>query len=105
MLDAGHSAAHIASSTGHGVGTISRLHSKHRSHLSKPVGGCPSMLSSTNIHHVVRLISSGKASTAVDVTKTLSSIINQPLSAQTVSNSLKKAGMKAVVRKKKPLLS
>jgi len=63
------------------------------------------MLSSTNIHHVVRLISSGKASTAVDVTKTLSSIINQPLSAQTVSNSLKKAGMKAVVRKKKPLLS
>src|SRR5882762_4770269 len=105
MLDAGHSAAHIASSTGHGVGTIFMLCSKHCSHLSKPVGGHPSILSSTKIHHAVHLISSGKASTAVDVTKTLSNIINQPLSAQTVCNSLKKAGMKAVVRKKKPLLS
>src|SRR5882762_2311404 len=79
MLDAGHSAAHIASSTGHGVGTIFMLCSKHHSHLSKPVGGHPSILSSTNIHHAVHLISSGKASTAVDVTKTLSNIINQPL--------------------------
>jgi len=105
MLDAGHSATHIASSTGYGVGTISRLRSKHHSHLSKPVGGHPSKLSSTNIHHAVHLIGSGKASTAVDVTKTLSNIINQPLSTQTVRNSLKKAGMKAVVRKKKPLLS
>jgi transposase len=105
MLDAGHSAAHIASSTGYGVGTISRLRSKHHSHLSKPVGGHPSKLSSTNIHHAVHLIGSGKDFTAVDVTKTLSNIISQPLSAQTVCNSLKKAGMKAVVMKKKPLLS
>jgi len=45
------------------------------------------------------------ASTAVDVTKTLSNIINQPLSAQTACNSLKEAGMKAVAKKKKPLLS
>ena len=97
MLDAAHSATHIASSTGYGIGTISRLHSKHCSQLSK--------LSPTNIHHAVHLIGSGNASTAIDVTKTLSNIINQPLSVQTVHNSLKKAGMKAVARQKKPLLS
>ena len=71
MLDAGHSAAHIASSTGYGVGTISRLQYKHCSHLSKPVGDQPSNLSSASIHHAVYLIGSGKASTAADVAKTI----------------------------------
>jgi hypothetical protein len=41
----------------------------------------------------------------VDVTKALRNVTNQPLSAQTVCNSLKVAGMKAVVKKKKPFLS
>jgi transposase len=105
MLDAGYSAAHIAASTGHGVATVSRLRSTHRSHLSKSLGGRPSKLSSANIHHAQRLISSGKADTAVDVTKALRNVTNQSLSAQTVRNSLKVAGMKAVVKKKKPFLS
>ena len=41
----------------------------------------------------------------MDVTKVLRSVTNQSLSAQTVRNSLKVAGMKAVVKKKKPFLS
>jgi len=97
MLDAGHSATHIALSTGYGIGTISRLHSKHCSQLSK--------LSPTNIHHAVHLIGSGNASTAIDVTKNPSNIINQPSLFKLWHNSLKKAGMKAVSRQKKPLLS
>ena len=105
MLDAGHSASKIAYSTGYGIGTISRLHSKHHPHLSKSLGGRPSKLSPANIRHAQRLISSGKADTAVDVTRTLSNVTNQSLSAHTVRRSLKKAGMKAVVKKKKPFLS
>src|SRR5258705_6705162 len=70
MLDAGHSASHIACSTGYSIGTISKLHSDHGSHLSKPVGGCPSKLSSANIHHAVHLVGSGKTSTAVDAIST-----------------------------------
>ena len=105
LLDAGYSASSIASSTGHSLASISRLCSRHRPHLSKPLGGCPTKLSATNIHHAVHLIGSGKAGTAVDVAKTLSNITNQPLSAQTVCHCLKKAGMRAVVKKKKPLLS
>jgi len=104
MLDSGHSASHIASETGHGLATISRLRSQHRPLLSKPSGGHPTKLSSANIQHAVHLITSGKVETAVEVTRTLKSIINQPLSTQTVCNSLKVAGMRAVVKKKKPLL-
>src|SRR5437016_5920578 len=101
LLDAGHSAKSIAASTGHGIGTISRLRSKHRSHLSKPLGGHPSKLSLANIRHAQRLISSGKAETAVDVAKALRTVTNQPLHAQTVRCGLKAAGLKAVAKKKK----
>ena len=105
LLDAGHTAKKIAASTGHGIGTISRLHSKHRSHLSKSLGGRPSKLSPANIRHAQRLISSGKVDTAVDVAKALRTVTNQPLHAQTVCRSLSATGMKAVVKKKKPFLS
>jgi len=105
LLDAGHSASYIASSTGHGIGTISRLRSKYRSHLSKSLGGRPTKLSSANIRHAQRLISSGKADTAVDVAKALRTVTNQSLSAQTIRNGLKDIGMKAVVKKKRPFLS
>jgi hypothetical protein len=104
MIDAGHSGGKIASATGYNISTISRLCSQHCSHLPKSAGGHPPKLSSINIHHTVHLIGSGKAGTAVVVAKTLSNITNQPLSAQTVCHSLKKAGMKAVVKKKKPFL-
>ena len=39
------------------------------------------------------------------VAKTLCDNTNQPLSAQTVQNGIKEVGMKAVVKKKRPLLT
>ncbi|KIK29003.1 hypothetical protein PISMIDRAFT_81649, partial [Pisolithus microcarpus 441] len=51
------------------------------------------------------LITSGKAENAVQVTKSLSNIINQSLSANTVHLHLKKSGVKAVVKTKHPILS
>src|ERR1700722_8048286 len=105
LLDAGHSATQIAPNTGYSLGPVSKLRSKHRSHLSKSLGGRPPKLSSANIRHEQRLISSGKADTAVDVTEALKNITNQSLSAQTVRRSLKATGLKAVAKKKKPFLS
>jgi len=105
MLDAGQSAHHIASTTGLHVSTISRLRSKERSELQKSSGGRPSKLSPTNICYAVRLISTGQADNAVQVTKALTNIVNQPLSTTTVCRHLKKTGMKAVVKFKRPLLS
>ena len=105
LLDKGQSSHKISSLTGTHTSTISRLRSKHRSTLSKSIGGCPSKLSPSNIHYAIRLITTQKAENAVQITKTLGDITNQPLSSKTVRRCLKKAGMKAVVKKKRPLLS
>ena len=105
QLDSGHSICSVASSIGVGIDTISRLRSKEHSNLQKSTGGHPSKLSSTNIHYAQHLITSGKVDNAVQVTRALTTIINQPLSANTVRLHLKNAGMKAVVKSKHPLLS
>ena len=89
MLDAGYSSHSIASATGIHPSTISRLHSKECSELQKSVGGHPSKLSSTNVHHAIYLITSHKAENVVQVTKTLSIIINQSLSPNTVLSTWK----------------
>ena len=105
MLDAGHSIRSIQATTGVHASTISRLRSKKRSELQKSIGGHPSKLSPSNICHAIHLISTQKAENAVQVTRTLSNIINKPLSPSTVCLHLKKAGIKAVVKTKHPLLS
>ena len=85
--------------------TITRLHKKHLPHIPVSSGGCPPKLSDTNIRHASYLISSGKANTAVDVTKTLSAITSQSISTQAIQRYLQNYGLKAMVKQKKPLLS
>ena len=105
MLDAGQSASSISASTGLHPSTISILRSKEHSELQKSTGGCSKKLSPFNICHVIHLIFTQRAENAAQVTKTLSNIINQPLPPSTTCLCLKKAGMKAVVKPKRPLLS
>jgi hypothetical protein len=105
LLNSGYSGEQISSQTGFSTATISRLRSRHCPYHTKSPGGRPSKLSDVDIRHAIRLIGSGKAENAVQVTRSLQNITNQPLSAQTVRNSMKKEGMKAVVKKKRPLLS
>ena len=104
LLDSGHSTRHISQQTGVSLGTISKIRSEHCSTLPKASGGRPPKLSENAIRHSVRAITTGKAENAVQVTKMLQDITNQPVSAQTVRRGLKKAGLKAVVKQKKPLL-
>ena len=94
----------IPSSTGVSIGTISKIHSEHCSNLLKFSSSCPIKLSPANICHAVNLITSGKAETPVQVSKALQPITNQPVTPQTVCRHLRRTGMKAVVKKKKPLL-
>jgi len=61
-------------------------------------------ISNTNIRYALCIIGSGKAENATQVTKHLHNITNQPLCVQTVRNGLNKVGMKAVVKRKRPLL-
>src|SRR6201996_2377625 len=98
MLDAGQSTHSISATTGVHPSTISRFHSKECSGLQKSTGGRPKKLSPSNICHAIHLISTQRAENAVQVTKTLTNIINQPLSPSTTHLHLKKAGMKAVVK-------
>ena len=105
LLDKGQSAHKIASITDIYTSTISRLRSKHCSTLLKSQGGHPSKLSPANINYAIHLVTTQKAENAVQITKTLQDITNQPLSSKTVRNYLKSAGIKAVVKKKLPLLS
>jgi transposase len=105
LLDSGHSLPQISSSTGHSTSTISKLHAKHRSSLAKSVGGRPSKLAPANIRHAIHLLRTGKAENAVQITKPLQDIINQPLSTKTVQQHLKEANLKPVVKRKRPFLS
>jgi hypothetical protein len=70
-----------------------------------PSSGRPSKLSPTDQHAIVAQINTGKSINAVQVTKYINSVITHPVSPQTVRNVLKKHSFKAVVMKKKPLLS
>ena len=84
--------------------TISKIHSQYCPNLPKAPGGRPSKLTAKNVHHALHLISSQRAENAVQVTRTLKTITNQSITPQTVRRYLKKAGMKAVAKKKRPLL-
>ena len=105
LINSGHSAHQISSLTGHHTSTITCIWSKHCPHVPKSSGGHPSKLSPTDMHHAIHLINSGKAENATHVARSLQSITNQSLSHETICTHLKKAGLKAVVKKKSPLLS
>ena len=105
LLDASHFDEAIAKQTSVSPSAISKLGFKKYSTLPKAIGGYPSKLSPTNIHHVQDFITSDRAENAVQVIKALSNIINEPLSASIVHLHLKKSGMRAVVKSKHPILS
>lgn len=104
QLKAGHSTRQIALKIGVSHSSVSRVRDQHCSDLSLPSPGRPKKLSVRDVNHGIRQIMSKKVDNATEVAKTLQDITNQPLSAQTVRRELKKAGMKAVVKKRKPLL-
>ena len=105
LIDSGKSAREIHSITAIGLTTITRYWSEHRPSVPKPSGGRPKKLTDANMRHATRLIRSGKAENAVQITRSLCTITNQSLSPQTTRNYLKQCGWKAVVKKKHPLLS
>jgi Transposase len=102
MLKSRHSGHHISSTLNVSIAAICI---KHCSDIPKSLGGRPPKLSPANIHYATHLVERGKVENAVQATNALKNVINQPLSSQTVRRELKKAGMRAVVKKKRPFLS
>ena len=100
----GFSNCHIASKLGIGRSTVARTLQDLLPNHHTPLTGCPSKLSSTDQHAIIRQITTGQASNAVQAMKHINTVISQPVSSQTVRRVLKKNSYKAVVKKKKPLL-
>ena len=104
LIDLGHSAHSIHCQTGISVSKVSKLHKEHCPNQGNSTGGCPRILSPLDLHHSTCLLSSGKADTAPQLAHHLQQIKSTPVSAQTVCCALKKLGMRAVAKVKKPLL-
>ena len=99
------SCQNIASKTGIGKSTVARVLQEVQPDKENHHGGHPSKLSPTNKRAIVQRILTEKASNTVQATHFINTIISTPVSLQTVRNTLKEASLKAVVKKKKPLLS
>lgn len=101
----GLSSRKIASQTGLGQSTVCQVLQKLQPERTRLCGGHPLKLTPTNKRAIVQQIITGKAKNAVHATQFINSIIDTPVCPQTVRNTLKEASLKAVVKKKKPLLS
>jgi transposase len=104
LLDKGFSHPAIHSQTGVSLGSISNIRSKYCPDLPRAQGGCPSKLSPSTRHHAIRLVTNGKGSTAAQAAKVLSQALEEPIASHTVSHALRREGLKAVRKKKRPAL-
>src|SRR5258708_14134013 len=105
LLDQGKSCRKIALEIGVYYSTVSRLRSQHHSTIPKALGGRPSEPNFTTICHAICIISTGRADTAAQVEKSLQETFPEPVSSQTIRRAIKKTGLKAVVKAKRPALS
>ena len=104
LLHEHYSVHEIQSRTGLGRSTISRIKKEVDANKENHKGGHPSKLSSHNKQSIFHQITTGKLDNAVQATHFINSIIPNPVSAQTVKNTLKKNGFSSVIKKKHPLL-
>ena len=104
LLQSGHSCRQIASKTGISKSTVGRIAKEVEPNKENITTGRPAKLSPLDKRRIVYQIESGKLDNAVQATDYINSINPHPVTPQTVRNALKKDNMKAVVKKKQPLL-
>ena len=105
LLDLKFSNHKIAQITGVSVGSVTNICNLYHPNLPKSSGGRPRKLLPSNIHYAVQLITSQKADNAAQVTKSLQNVVSTSISSRTICRELKKAGLKPIVKKKRPFLS
>ena len=104
LLNAGHSAYQIHSSTDVSIRKISNLCREHCPFLQKSTEGCLKKLSNYYLCQATCLVHSDAMQNATQVAKHLRTVNSISLSTQTVCCGLKKQGIKAVKKPKKPYL-
>ena len=104
LIDSGLSSRKIAARLGVSHTTVNSVRARSRPSVQKCRVGAPAKLTNVDKRILVRMITSGKADNAVQLTRQLKDIANMKCSPQTVRHALKEAGLKAMSRKKKPRL-
>lgn len=103
-LDAGDPTSKIVAETGVSQGSVSNIRQQCRPDLPKSLGGRPKKMTETADRHALRLITSGKADTAVEVGQILADTSNTHVEPITIRRSLRRAGLYAGAKTNKPLL-
>src|SRR5262249_40960956 len=104
MLDGGHSYSEIKAATGISTGTISDIKKKHSPGREGRAAGCPRLLNARDDRLVARTVTLGECDTAVDVAKRIEKYAVVAASPDIIRHSLRRSGLKAFVKPKKPLL-
>jgi transposase len=104
-LDAGHSITRIVADTHLARSSIYRIRTEHHPDLAKSVGGRPPKLSPANVRYAVRTVTHSNTVSASQAAQQLCNLTGQSIHPSTVRRALRKAGLKAVKKPKKPQLT
>ena len=105
LLKQGKSVREVTGSTGLSKSMVGRLGKSHCFGLCKPKGGRPKVLSAADERYCVRQVTKNRISSAAKVATELEKVNGRKVSAETVSRTLSKAGLGAIEKPKKLLLS
>ena len=89
LLQEGYSLHQIESKTGLGKSTIGRIKKEVDGDEENSKGGCPSKLSSGDRQTIICQITTGRLDNAVEATHFINNILFNPVTPQTVRNTLK----------------
>jgi hypothetical protein len=78
--------------------TVQRLYTTIKHTLPRKYGGCPAKVTPQDRRHLARKVTSGAASTAAELKKSL----DLDVCVQTIRNMLKKEGLRSAVKARKP---
>jgi transposase len=104
LLQNGRSYSQVAAQLSLSRAMVHKIKQEHLPNLAKRQAGRPRRLNARQVRSMVRQITSGQLDTATEAAKLLKQVKNIDVSAKTVRRALRQAGMKAVVKQKKPLL-
>jgi hypothetical protein len=105
LLNTNASTRKIAAQTGVSKSKVATIAKEAYPDKENLPAGCPKKLSPTDEHTVIKQITTGKAESATQVARNVNPILSQPVTAQTIRNTLDRATAKTSKQKKKPKLT
>ncbi|KAG1274600.1 hypothetical protein G6F61_013767 [Rhizopus arrhizus] len=105
LLNQGKSVREVEELTGLSKSTVGRLRKTYCTGVMKPNRGRPKVLSAADERYCVRQFTKNRVPSAVKVAECLENDIGKKVGVETVRRALRKAGLGAIEKPKKPLLS